>query len=127
MLNAALVPSSGACDTVEGELLRAVSKIYYDAYNNDGGNNMSGPLRYLKERLPGFKSDWFGTLEEPAHGNGGYSKAGYEALEEMADTTIRYVKAKNGKYTPNEEDMWNFGGRSREQEMDTVESWSYRG
>lgn len=126
-LNSALVPSSGACETVEGELLRAVSKIYYDAYNNGGGNNVSGPLCFLKEKLPGFKSEWFSAIEEPAHGNGGYSKADYGILEEMTDTTIRYVKSKNGKYTPNEDDMWNFSGRSREPEMDLEDSWSYRG
>lgn len=34
-----LVPESGKCETLEGELLRAVSRIYYDYTNNGFGNN----------------------------------------------------------------------------------------
>lgn len=34
----ALVPQSGRASTVHGELLRAASRIYRDAYQNGGGN-----------------------------------------------------------------------------------------
>lgn len=44
----ALVPASGMCDTVQGELLRASSKIAYDWYNNGWGcNNWSGAVVYI--------------------------------------------------------------------------------
>ena len=33
-----LVPARGMANTTDGEALRAVSKIYYDAYNNGAGN-----------------------------------------------------------------------------------------
>jgi len=45
-----LVPGSGNCETVEGELLRASSKIGYDWYNNGWScNNWSGAVCFLKE------------------------------------------------------------------------------
>lgn len=33
-----LVPASGMAGTTNGEALRCLSNIYYDAYNNGGGN-----------------------------------------------------------------------------------------
>lgn len=43
-----LVPSSGKCDTLQGECLRAASKISYDWYNNGWGcNNWSGAVVFL--------------------------------------------------------------------------------
>ena len=33
-----LVPDSGEADTPEGEALRAITRIYYDVYNNGGCN-----------------------------------------------------------------------------------------
>lgn len=42
-----LVPSSGKADTLSGELLRAISKVYYDSYNNGNMNNTSGPVNFL--------------------------------------------------------------------------------
>lgn len=49
-----LVPSTGAADTIEGELLRAVSNIYYDHYNNGSCNakvRMSEKLMALRDQL----------------------------------------------------------------------------
>lgn len=42
-----LVPSSGPSQFVEGENLRAISKIYWDYCNNGFGNNMTGPFNWL--------------------------------------------------------------------------------
>lgn len=45
-----LVPGSGNCDTLQGELLRAASKIGYDWYNNGWGcNNWSGAVVFLQD------------------------------------------------------------------------------
>jgi hypothetical protein len=47
-----LVPAVGKCDTLQGELLRASSKISYDWYNNGWGcNNWSGAVIYLQRHL----------------------------------------------------------------------------
>lgn len=49
---AELVPPEGKAKTLQGELLRAASRINHDYYNNGFGNNWSGALnmldRYLK-------------------------------------------------------------------------------
>ena len=50
-LRSELVPDYGKCDTLEGELLRASSRIYYDYYNNGFGNNWSGAYNFLDEHL----------------------------------------------------------------------------
>lgn len=44
-----LVPMSGACESLQGELLRASSKISYDWFNNGWScNNWSGAVRFLQ-------------------------------------------------------------------------------
>jgi hypothetical protein len=42
-----LMPMSGNCQTIEGELYRASSRIGYDYYNNGFCNNWSGALAFL--------------------------------------------------------------------------------
>lgn len=43
-----LVPSSGNCPTLQGEMMRAAGKIGYDWYNNGWGcNNWSGAVVFL--------------------------------------------------------------------------------
>jgi hypothetical protein len=46
-----LVPADGKCETVEGEILRAASRIHYDYTNNGFGNNWSGALHFLAQYL----------------------------------------------------------------------------
>ena len=42
-----LLPSKGKADTIEGEMLRAATKLYYDYWNNGMCNNTSGPAKFL--------------------------------------------------------------------------------
>lgn len=49
-----LVPSQGRASTTAGELLRSISKIYYDYYNNGFGN---GPWTSELNILRGFRPD----------------------------------------------------------------------
>lgn len=46
-----LVPDNGQCDTVEGELLRAASKIGYDGCNNGHCNNQSGAFNFIVQHF----------------------------------------------------------------------------
>lgn len=47
-----LVPASGTCPAVVGELLRASSKISWDWFNNGWGcNNWSGAVIYIRENI----------------------------------------------------------------------------
>jgi len=45
-----LMPAMGECETVAGELIRSVSRLGYDLYNNGMGNNTSGALNFLREK-----------------------------------------------------------------------------
>jgi len=54
----ALIPDRDNCDTLQGEFLRASSKISYDWYNNGWGcNNWSGAVVFLQK--------FVGTLPNP--------------------------------------------------------------
>ncbi len=46
-----LMPAMGAADTFAGEVIRAVNRLYYEAFNNGWGNNVSGAWHYLKQVL----------------------------------------------------------------------------
>lgn len=65
-LCAELVPTVGKCDTLQGELLRASTRIAYDWYNNGWGcNNWSGAVAFLM-RLPHWELSDKRTDEERA-------------------------------------------------------------
>lgn len=50
-----LVPEDGHCDTLQGELLRAATKIHWDWFNNGWGcNNWSGAVVFLEEHFRGL-------------------------------------------------------------------------
>jgi hypothetical protein len=46
-----LMPAAGKCDTLAGEMIRAVSRLGYDFYNNGMGNNTSGAANYLRAKM----------------------------------------------------------------------------
>lgn len=47
-----LVPSDGHCDTLQGELLRASTRISYDWFNNGWGcNNWSGAVVFIEKHI----------------------------------------------------------------------------
>jgi hypothetical protein len=62
-----LVPASGKCDTLAGEMIRAVSRLGYDFYNNGMGNNTSGALNFLESQGV-TDSDTFATIYEYTRG-----------------------------------------------------------
>lgn len=104
-----LVPSWGVASTVEGEMLRASSKLYYDYYNNGMCNNTSGPANYLTQCDITYSLG----ISEQLHdvklecNTDGYTTVNLsKQLEEITDAIIEYVQSKNGEYTPNEDDMW---------------------
>ena len=101
-LSATLVPASGKCDTVEGEILRAASKIYYDAYNNGFANNTSGAYNFLKLH-DCLDQDVAAYLDENVRGRAS-GPLNETFLERMVDRAVKRVMSTK-KYTPNEIDM----------------------
>lgn len=52
VLSDKLVSEDGHCDTLQGELLRAATKIHWDWFNNGWGcNNWSGPVVFLERHF----------------------------------------------------------------------------
>ena len=76
-----LVPSSGKADTVEGEVLRAASKIYYRHYNDGDSFNQAS----------------FNQLE-PYIGQ-------VTSYDDLAQKATEFALKANGNYTPNTD--WN--------------------
>ena len=106
-----LMPPSGPASTVEGEMLRASTKLYYDYYNNGFCNNTSGASNYLKICNSAFKLDIAKELLVISNENntGGYTSAKLEVeLEAVANAVIEYIIARNGAYTPHTDDMFNY-------------------
>jgi hypothetical protein len=112
-LSDALMPFMGKAATVEGELIRASSKIYWDLYNNGFGNNWSGAWNYLNEwnTNTAMRDDVKKALVELSEYRcGGLVVGGaYDnlkaAVECLADAVVEYVLANAGAYTPNDTDM----------------------
>ncbi|MDC3312701.1 hypothetical protein OAV22_02065 [Flavobacteriaceae bacterium] len=105
-----LVPSDGACETLEGEFLRAISKIYYDLCNNGFGNDWRKPLEFLKHHTM-ISEKCFSKLDEYADGDQ-YVDTDTEmiAIGEMLDAEVDAMIVDIGNNrTPNTVDMWAFG------------------
>lgn len=113
-----LVPSEGKCKTLEGEMLRAQGKIYYDYYNNGFGNTWSAAYNFLKHHAKKFGIDTTSWSIVAPYARGRHVKGGFGGdkrlevvLEKMADDVLEVaMKADNNKesYTPNDQDMWDF-------------------
>jgi hypothetical protein len=112
-----LVPEMGNCKTLEGEMLRASCRLYYDYYNNGMCNNTSGAARFLMAKLP-LTDVTRVALDEiyDECNSGGYSTADLEGpLEVIANEVMAYIISKDEKYTDNTEDLFDY------QEPDFVE------
>ena len=66
----ALVPDTGEASTTEGEALRAITRIYYDVYNNGGCNIIEseevydddGNYECDEHSISSFYEDFFDTV-----------------------------------------------------------------
>lgn len=101
-----LVPQDGKASTLEGELLRAINRLYYDAYNNGSCNNSSGAARFLQLNASRFTREVRNAIDV-LYGVSNCSFADpRDELEVVLDAVIEYIKAQD-VYTANEIDMWS--------------------
>ena len=113
-LYAALVPMEGKCATIEGENLRAVSRIAYDFYNNGFGNNWSGAFNWLKR-------DFITSIEHnllSPYARGGATVTSYDfkddsplviAIDAIVNRVVVYALVQEPKgFQPNSKDMFDF-------------------
>ena len=114
-----LVPSSGSCPTVQGECLRAASKIGYDWYNNGWGcNNWSGAVVFLRRHANGLAQNRtdderlaFRSALSDAHEHSHGERVSIS--DERADAVVTLIQAyvvqcilDNPVLIPNSLDMW---------------------
>lgn len=135
-----LVPDSGNCDTIEGEMVRAAMRIAY-RYYNDGdvyyigyGCETAGPavsfLYNCREIDKETREKLQGIIDK------GASISDYEKyfLENLFDTVSEYVLSKNGEYTKTTTDMFEFepmwtddDDEEDEDPWDEDEDWDIEG
>ena len=114
-----LVPSSGRCDTVEGELIRSATRLYYDFYNNGMCNNTSGAVKFIIAKLNNAPSiiTELETIYLESN-TGGYSERDIsKELETVLDAVFAEVKDKR-QLTPNTEDFFDYEDVEVEDEDD---------
>lgn len=89
-----LVPDSGKCDTLAGELVRAASRLSYDFYNNGMGNNTSGALNFLQQNSA-ISQDVYSTIYEYTRGrfyDGNYDGDALQlAIEKCVNQTMGMI------------------------------------
>lgn len=107
-----LMPASGACETVAGEMIRAVSKLGYDFYNNGMCNNTTAALNFLLDK--DVIDVYTYKAIKPYAGRMSY-KGKYDgdliqiAIESMVDKTIEKILANPELLTEkNSEDMLDY-------------------
>jgi len=107
-----LMPSMGACDTVAGEMIRSVSRLGYDLYNNGMGNNTSGAVNFLREK-GAIDPDTYNTIHEYTRGqlyDGRYQGDALQvAIERAVDMTVEMILRNPTLLTQsNTEDMFDY-------------------
>lgn len=130
-LSDTLVPGSGKCDTMQGELIRAASRIGYDWYNNGWGcNNWSGSVVFLgrfaddfaQKRTDAEKAAFKKALKgvhDYSHGEP--VDISDEKADELVTTVVAYVVQNlvdNPAPVANTRDMFDFQEPAYEGEDD---------
>lgn len=97
--------------TIEGEMLRAVTKLYYDYWNNGMCNNTSGPAKFLLKMNDEYFLNVGYALKQVYQecNTGNYTPVSLgEPLEEIFDSVVKHVSSVNGKYTETTLNMNDF-------------------
>ena len=113
-----LVPAEGNCRTLEGEYMRAATRIRYRCFN-DGDHPMygygvetSGPaLMFLMRN--GRQFDKLTGLFDDIPADGYYEDL-CEHCEKLCLAVLEYVLSRGGKYTPNTIDLFEYSAQARE-------------
>ena len=107
-----LMPASGNCNTIAGELIRSATRLTYDFYNNGMGNNTSGAANFLKEK-GAIDRRTYETVYDYTRGrtyNGCYGEDTlHVTIVAVMDQTIAYILANPElEFALNTEDMFDY-------------------
>ena len=107
-----LIPAMGKADTVAGEILRSVTRLAYDLYNNGMGNNTSGAVNFLLAKGV-VDHETHATIYEYTRGmlyDGRYEGDALQvAIERTIDFAVEFILANPAlTTTANGEDMFDY-------------------
>ena len=108
----ALIPAVGKADTVAGEILRSVTRLAYDLYNNGMGNNTSGAVNFLLHKGV-IDHETHATIYDYTRGmlyDGRYKGDALQvAVERTIDFAVEFILANPALTTAqNTEDQFDF-------------------
>jgi hypothetical protein len=120
-LSDVLVPASGKCESLAGELVRATERIGYRFFNDGdqigigyGKETCNAPARFLIKKAPKEIGDLAAALW------GMVSEDGYEAvLDILVGKVAEYLEAHPELREQPTEDMWDFYDKNE----DVDDSW----
>jgi len=112
-----LMPAMGSSDTLAGEMIRAVSRLGYDLYNNGMGNNTSGAVNFLQAK-GAIDQDTHATIYEFTRGRpyeGRYEGDELQvAIERAVDMTVEMIMRNPQLLTmANTEDMFDYSEKDQ--------------
>ena len=106
-----MMPAVGDADTLGGELIRCVSKLGHELYNNGMGNNSSGAANFLLHHCA-INNNTHKTIYPYTRGklySGGYNGDSFQcAVESAVDQTIEWILANDAASTSNSDSMFNY-------------------
>ena len=107
-----LMPAMGNSNKLAGELIRCVSRLGHELYNNGMGNNSSGAVNMLRA-YGAIDGDTYETIHPMTMGrlyDGNYNGDSFQrAIESSVDQTIKFILDNPELETKNNEvDMFTY-------------------
>ena len=120
-----LVPGSGAAETVEGELMRAINRLVYRWYNDGDyfykgyGAETAGPAHSFLVNSNQIPFDLQSTLTSTFNKAIDAPEEGYERLIKFAlEKVVDHVEATpEDEYTPLKQEMFDFESEFEDEEV----------
>jgi len=106
-----IVPKAGNAGSVEGEMMRAIGRVYYDYYQNGLKSNTSGAVNFLFDcdiKYSVGLADVLFDIKLECNTGTVTGQNLDKPMERLVDRVTSYVAAKKGNYTPSDVDMEQF-------------------
>ena len=128
-----LVPASGAAETVEGELIRAINRLLYRFYNDGDyfykgyGAETAGPAHSFLVNSDQIPFDLQSTLKMTFNKAIDAPEEGYERLIKFAlEKILDHVEATPiDEYTPLKKEMFDFESEFEDDEYDEEDDYDF--
>lgn len=106
-----LVPKAGNAGTVEGEMIRAIGRVYHDYYQTGLSSNTSGAVNFLFDcdiKYSVGLADVLFDIKLECNTGTVTGQNLDRSMERMVDRVVSFVAAKKGNYTQSDINMEQF-------------------